>query len=488
MQRKKGFTLIELLAVIVILAIISSILIPIVISTVERVRENAFLESVKGIVDSAEIIYAKDVLENNERDITFTYEEGVETATVPDLELNYKGKKPASGKIIIKADGSILIALSDGIHCVSKLSDSEEFLSEKIDVPTCVAKADTGSSVVINSSMEHLVLDVSGHNDNVYSGGSVKFDVTQNTFLVFKDSFGDNLGYDAGIDADIDIPYILKYFDDIQVLGSWYDLYSYQFLNDPISYYNPQKNEIVAAAKENGLIYVIVDKHNAFWMKIEEEILDTPYYLSEEDVYMNQKVHVHYFDKDMNYLGVTSFTFPEEGLRETYRTLRITFDNNDEYTVSFLYYNEALDSYGQMDSIRDSMITIPYYNNYALDSGNTLVPDATLVYRDGGSLSSGMRFAAGYMGKFHDETTGTKTVRIYLPDDKTYIDYKLTVVGSSVTHTLLKSDGSTLTTYNETSDSLYSGRLYISGQTSENYTVQFRNPGFVTETFTIPKK
>ena len=46
MKKSKGFTLIELLAVIVVLAVISLIAVPIVLSLVNNAKENAFERSI----------------------------------------------------------------------------------------------------------------------------------------------------------------------------------------------------------------------------------------------------------------------------------------------------------------------------------------------------------------------------------------------------------------------------------------------------------
>ena len=56
---KKGFTLIELLAVIVILAIISSIAIPIVINIIEDTKVSSLKRSSELYIDAVELTLAK---------------------------------------------------------------------------------------------------------------------------------------------------------------------------------------------------------------------------------------------------------------------------------------------------------------------------------------------------------------------------------------------------------------------------------------------
>ena len=64
-MKKKGFTLIELLAVIVILAIITLILVPIVSEVIETSRKQAFRESVNGIIDSTNNYISDYILNHN---------------------------------------------------------------------------------------------------------------------------------------------------------------------------------------------------------------------------------------------------------------------------------------------------------------------------------------------------------------------------------------------------------------------------------------
>lgn len=130
MKKEKGFTLIELLAVIVILAIIALIATPIVLNIIDKARASARVSSANGVLEAAKLFYTQSIL-----DSTVVYptdglefvcdgtkceaivaapvisEEGIamlaEDADV--YQLQFSGKYPTGGSIIIKSDGTITI-------------------------------------------------------------------------------------------------------------------------------------------------------------------------------------------------------------------------------------------------------------------------------------------------------------------------------------------------------------------------------------------
>lgn len=115
-MKNKGFTLIELLAVIVILAIISLIAVPILLNVVEKSRKGAAIESVNGIISSAEKYYAQKLLNNN------SYENTIDLTS--DI-LKYKGNKPEMGTLLIDVKGKIHVIAMYGKYCIEKKYDDE---------------------------------------------------------------------------------------------------------------------------------------------------------------------------------------------------------------------------------------------------------------------------------------------------------------------------------------------------------------------------
>ena len=56
---KKGFTLIEVLSIIAVLAILSVITVPIFFRIIESVRYSSIRTSAYGLIDTADLYYAK---------------------------------------------------------------------------------------------------------------------------------------------------------------------------------------------------------------------------------------------------------------------------------------------------------------------------------------------------------------------------------------------------------------------------------------------
>jgi prepilin-type N-terminal cleavage/methylation domain-containing protein len=123
MKNNKGFTLIELLAVIVILAIIALIATPLIMNVIDDAKKGAFKNTAYGIVSASELKYAQGYFNEEEGELIFTYEDGVENSNVDGKKLEYKGTKPQNGTIVVNSKGQISVAIHDGKYCAQKTFD-----------------------------------------------------------------------------------------------------------------------------------------------------------------------------------------------------------------------------------------------------------------------------------------------------------------------------------------------------------------------------
>ena len=98
MKRKKGFTLIELVAVLVILAIIASIVTPLVLKIIKKSKVSADMRSVDAYGRSVEIAVASYLLDTNEFPTSFD-----------DISVEYRGAKVECADIAVNMDGSIYL-------------------------------------------------------------------------------------------------------------------------------------------------------------------------------------------------------------------------------------------------------------------------------------------------------------------------------------------------------------------------------------------
>ena len=113
-KNKFGFTLVELLAVLVILAVISLIVFPMIGNVINVSKEKAFLRSVEGLEDAAKLDYQND---NYKGDRMYQYENGNFTLTkVKDTTKNEDIKvegiiENGIGNVYIYSEGDVEIKI-----------------------------------------------------------------------------------------------------------------------------------------------------------------------------------------------------------------------------------------------------------------------------------------------------------------------------------------------------------------------------------------
>lgn len=110
-MKNKGFTLVELLAVIVVLAVISIIVTPMVLGYIAKSEKSAYEASVQNVFDAAKI-YITNLEESSD------FPTG--GILVTDSKLDLKNSIFTSGVIYRKDDGSIYVEnVTDGTYCAS---------------------------------------------------------------------------------------------------------------------------------------------------------------------------------------------------------------------------------------------------------------------------------------------------------------------------------------------------------------------------------
>ncbi len=122
-KRIKGFTLIELLATIIILAVIIMIVIPIVLNVIAEARKGAFESSAYGILKTAENDCMVNLVKGDSKITEVFFEEG--EITSEDI-LNFSGKVPEGGKVVINNNCKVQLAITDGFWCVQKAFNNKE--------------------------------------------------------------------------------------------------------------------------------------------------------------------------------------------------------------------------------------------------------------------------------------------------------------------------------------------------------------------------
>ena len=98
-MKDKAFTLVELIAVLVILAIISLILTPVVLNTVKKAKDSANKRSVDAYGRSIELAIYTYILENKK-----------DPKGIDDLEIEYTGNKVSCEESIINQDNTIYLS------------------------------------------------------------------------------------------------------------------------------------------------------------------------------------------------------------------------------------------------------------------------------------------------------------------------------------------------------------------------------------------
>ena len=129
---KKGFTLVELLAVVIILGVLAAILIPKITNTLKDAELNTNMESARNLAKSAQLKYSNNEMIGDNTSININYSTGENIDY-----LDYQGTKPEKGKLHIKANGKIAMAVKFGDLCYLKAYNSDDITAIEYNEDIC---------------------------------------------------------------------------------------------------------------------------------------------------------------------------------------------------------------------------------------------------------------------------------------------------------------------------------------------------------------
>ena len=125
----KGFSLMELMLVLALISILAIITVPMILNALTSANEKAFLDTALTINKAAANYYAETAMDETKplplivtyEDSKVTYKDGSGNKLEGKL-LDYKGKHPDSGNILIKVNGEVTMAIFDNRSgkCVEK--------------------------------------------------------------------------------------------------------------------------------------------------------------------------------------------------------------------------------------------------------------------------------------------------------------------------------------------------------------------------------
>ena len=116
-MKRKGFTLIELLAVVIVLGIIAVIAVPSINNMLSKGKKDLLISTANNLVETSKQYYYNKMLDNDEMSSSISL--SVTDSANMDL-LDFKGKLPENGYILIDTAGNIGLAVTQGDYCAKK--------------------------------------------------------------------------------------------------------------------------------------------------------------------------------------------------------------------------------------------------------------------------------------------------------------------------------------------------------------------------------
>ncbi len=150
-KTKQGFTLIELLAAIIIIIIIIAIAVPLIFNMIEIAKREAFRATAYSIADSGRLLVASENESQGYQE--FYYLDGIEY-NADDWKLDYSGKGPKTGIVVINKKNKVVLAIHNGTYCATKSADTNtvsvtKTLPEDCNTYSIVETCDTWEKIAL---------------------------------------------------------------------------------------------------------------------------------------------------------------------------------------------------------------------------------------------------------------------------------------------------------------------------------------------------
>lgn len=130
---KKGFTLIELLAVILILGVISLIAIPTIGSIIDDAKAQSYIRSAEGLLQSVDNKSSISILKGLNSIESYNFK----NKKLLNNKLDIKGQLPNEGKVRVRADREVALAVIYDNYCLTKSFNGEGIEYRKLDENGC---------------------------------------------------------------------------------------------------------------------------------------------------------------------------------------------------------------------------------------------------------------------------------------------------------------------------------------------------------------
>lgn len=178
-MKNKGFTLIELMAVIIVLGVLATLIVPKVVNMLNEAEKNTNMSSAEGLVKAATYKATNNEITGNTENIIINYSTGENTSY-----LDYSGNKPTSGKIAIKSNGEVAMAVRLGDNCYLKSYISDDITVILYNTETC----DENAEVFTNYELPQIVTTGDGlYKSETEPGRFVYRGATPNNYITLNE-------------------------------------------------------------------------------------------------------------------------------------------------------------------------------------------------------------------------------------------------------------------------------------------------------------